>query len=179
MKAKPLILAAGLTLVSSVPAAWAQYRSYDRPYDSNYDQTYQESYRDYGQVTRAAREIQETAASISYQAFRNNRRPDEAEAEALDRLRDLSARARHFQSEVGRYRQDPRHTADDFQALADAFAAAADSLSNVNRRPYVERGMARIAYRLDMLAPYYGQSGDFRERMGYRDDGYRDHDRHH
>src|SRR5207244_3720156 len=109
--AKTLILAAGLTLMGSIPAAQAQYRTYNR-----YDQTYDQRYH-FRQVAHDAREIQETAASISYQAFRNNRRPDEAEAEALDRLRDLSAQARHFQSEIGRYGADPQHSADDFQAL--------------------------------------------------------------
>src|SRR5262249_6097766 len=110
---------------------------------------------------------QSAAATISYQAFRNNRQPDEAEAEALDNLRELSSQARHFQWQVGRSRQDPQHTADDFQALAESFNAAADALSTIDRRPYVERGMSRIAYYLDQLAPYYGQSGDFRARMNY------------
>ncbi|HZF14279.1 MAG TPA: hypothetical protein VFE33_36255 [Thermoanaerobaculia bacterium] len=158
--AKTLILAAGLTLLGSTPAAWAQYRSYDRPY-STYDQNY-------GQMARAAHEIQETAATISYQAFRNNRRPDDDEAQALDRLRELSSQARHYQWEVGRFRQDPQQTMADFQVLANTFDAAADALANLPSRPYVERGMSRIALYLDQLAPYYGQSGDFRIRFNDR-----------
>jgi hypothetical protein len=179
MYAKTLILAAGLTVLGSAPAAFAQYRPYDRPDAPGYDQRYQ----DYGQVTRAARSLQETATSMSYQAYRNNRRPNRDEAEVLQSLRDLAGRARHFQSEVGRYRRDPRHTADDFQALADSFDATASAMRSIDRRPYLDRGMARVAFFLDQLAPFYGRDAEFRARLGYgdrdhdRDDRYRDRER--
>ena len=37
---------------------------------------------------------------------------------------------------------------------------------------YIERGMLRMARLLDELAPYYGQTADFRARFGYGE-GYR------
>jgi hypothetical protein len=184
MYAKTLILTAGLTLLGTVPAAWAQYRTDDRPYPPQTDEQRGPAYGpDYGQVARAAHEIQQTAASINFQAFRNNRRPNDQEAEMLDRLRDLSTRSRHFQAEIARSR-DLQYTVNDFQALADSFDATADAMRVVNRRPYLDQGMARIAYLMNQLAPAYGVNLDFRARLGYGDrdrdrdgDRYRDRDR--
>jgi hypothetical protein len=177
MNAKTLIAAASLTLLSAAPAAWAQYDRYDHN-----DRRYPDS-RQIERVVAEAHQISETATYMSRQAQRYSRRPSGREAEALDRLRDLSNRAIHFEREVGRYRQDPRHTSADFQAMVDSFNYAERAVQRINGRPYVDRGMDRIAGYLDELAPYYGQEAGFRSRYGYRDrdrdgdrnrDGYRD-----
>jgi hypothetical protein len=173
MKAKTLILAASLTVLGTAPAAWAQYDRYDRS-----DRRYPEG--NIERVVTEAHQIAETALSMTRQAERNNRRPDWREAEALGRLRDFASRARRFEAEVNRYRQDRRHTADDFRALVDSYNVAERALRQINGRPYIDRGMDRIAGLMDDLAPYYGREGGFRSRYGYRDrdrDGYRDRDR--
>lgn len=175
MNAKTLIAAASLTLLGAAPAAWAQY---DRNGNDRYDRRYDSAQID--RVVAEAHQISETAVSMSRQAERYGRRQSGREAEALDRLRDLSNRAIHFEREVGRYRQDPRHTSADFQVMVDAFNSAERAVRRINGRPYVDRGMDRIAGYLDELAPYYGQEAGFRSRYGYRDrdrDGYRDRDR--
>src|SRR5207244_11907286 len=112
-KANNLILAASLTLLGTAPAAWAQY-----PYRTyrSYEYRSMESSR----MLQVVHSMDTTAQWMSRMADRNNRRPDDAEAVALDRLHDLSIRARHFEAEVSRYRQDPQHTEDDFQAVVDA-----------------------------------------------------------
>ena len=77
--------------------------------------------------------------------------------------------ARHFEATVEQFRQSPERTSEDFLALVTTFDATADALRTTNRRPYIDRGMAHLARLMDELSPYYGRTGDFRERHGYRD----------
>jgi len=170
MHPKTLILAASLTLLGTAPAAWAQPVTPEHRYP---DATHIE------RVIGVAQDMSRTAAAMSRDADRNNRHPNNEEAAMLDRLHELSSRARHFEAEVEQFRRSPEHTSEDFQALVATFDATADALRTTNRRPYVDRGMAHIARLMDELSPYYGRTGDFRERHGYRDqdDDHRDRDR--
>ncbi len=171
MKARTLLVAASLTLLGTAPAAWAQY---DRP-DSGYRQDQGDRYpgpENMRQVAAEAHQISTIAVSLSRQASRN-RRPSDRELEAMNRLHELADRAVHFEREVGRYRQDPRHTAEDFRSLVEAFNVSERSLREIDRRSYIDRGMDRLAGFMDQLAPYYGQEARF--RSGYGD---RDRDRH-
>jgi uncharacterized membrane protein YccC len=163
MHPKTLILAASLTLLGTAPAAWAQN---DPPPEHRYpDSAHIE------RVIGVAQDMSRTAAYMSREAERNNRRPNDAEGAMLDRLRELTTRAKHFEGTVEQFRQSPERTSEDFQALVSTFDATADALRTTNRRPYIDRGMAHIARLMDELSPYYGRTGDFRERHGYRDQG--------
>ncbi len=161
MHPKTLILAASLTLLGTAPMAWAQPGP---PPEHRYpDSAHIE------RVIGMAQDMSRTAASMTREAERNNRRPNNEEAAMLDRLRELTTRTKHFQSEVERFRQSPERTAEEFQAMVATFDATADALRSTNRRPYVDRGMAHIARLMDDLSPFYGRPADFRERHGYRD----------
>ena len=173
MHSKSLLLAASLTLLGTAPAAWAQSAP-PAPMEHRYpDADHIE------RVIGAAQDMSRTAAAMSRDARHNNRRPNNEEAAMLDRLQELTTRAKHFETEVTQFRRSPEHTAEDFQALVTTFDATADALRTTNRRPYIDRGMAHIARLMDELSPYYGRSADFRERHGYhdQDDDHRDHDR--
>jgi hypothetical protein len=122
-------------------------------------------------VSALAHEIDQTA-SWTYREFaRNNRRPNRDEYRALSSLRDLNRQAAHFHDEVESYRQNPRHTAEDFARLERAFYSTGDALHRIQPRPYVERGMQRIYDQMNELSGYYGR------RAGYGHWGDRDHDR--
>lgn len=171
MRTQTFLLAASLTLLGTAPAAWAQN---DAPEHHYPDAAHIE------RVIGVAQDMSRTAAAMSHQADRNNRKPKDEEAAMLDRLHELASRTKHFEAGVEQFRQSPEHTAEDFQALVSTFDATADALRTTNRRPYVDRGMAHIARLMDELSPYYGRNADFRERHGYHDDGdNRDHDRDH
>jgi hypothetical protein len=167
-----LILTAALAL-SLVPALQAQgyYRNDGRS----------TIFPDVGHLDRVsaiAHQIDETALSITRQYARNNRRPDRDEARALERLRDLSSTAGHFHDQVESYRRDPRHTADDFARLEQAFYAADRSLSRIAPRPYVDNGMNRIHDLMNELGGYYGRRTGHYGAWGHdRYDRDRDHDR--
>jgi hypothetical protein len=159
---KRITVFAALLALSLAPALQAQYRG-NRDRDS-----YRYSYPNSGQMERVAalaHEIDDVATSIRRQAERNNRRPDRDEARMLADLRELDGRASHFHAQVESYRQDPRHTADDFAALEDAFFRLGETLRYVNRRPYIDRGLDRIYPLMNELSRYYGRSGY--DRRGY------------
>ncbi|HEY2293460.1 MAG TPA: hypothetical protein VGM86_22380 [Thermoanaerobaculia bacterium] len=162
-----LILTAALAL-SLVPALQAQ------GYDNR-----RSIFPDTGHLDRVsvvAHQIDETALSISRQYARNNRRPDRDEARALERLRDLSSAAGHFHDQVESYRREPRHTADDFARLEQAFYAADRSLSRIAPRPYVDSGMNRIHDLMNELGGYYGRHAGYYGAWGHDHDQDRDHD---
>jgi hypothetical protein len=169
MKSNTLLLAASLTLLGTAPAAWAQPAPIEHRFP---DSAHIE------RVIGAAQDMSRTATAMSRQADRNNRRPDHEEGAVLDRLHELTTRAKHFEAQVTQFRQSPEHTSEDFQALVATFDVTADALRATNRRPYIDRGMAHIARLMDELSPYYGRNADFRERHGYHDsdDDHRDHD---
>ena len=171
MHRKTFILAASLTLLGTAPMAFAQEAP---PPEHRYPDT-----AHIERVIGVAQDMSRTSAAMSRQADRNNRKPNGDEAAMLDRLHELNTRAKHFETEVEQFRQSPEHTADDFQALVATFDATADALRTTNRRPYIDRGMAHIARLMDELSPYYGRTGDFRERHGYRDQDDRPMDRDH
>lgn len=169
------VIATALFALALAPALQAQYRG-------NRD-SYRYSYPNTGQMERVAvlaHEIDDVATSIRRQAERNNRRPDRDEARMLADLRALDGRASHFHAQVESYRQDPRHTADDFAALEESFFRLGETLRYVNRRPYIDRGLDRIYPLLNELSRYYGRSGDDRrgsdrygqDRYGYGRDRY-------
>jgi len=158
------MIAAALLALALAPALQAQYRG---NYGGNRD-SYRNAYPNSGQMERVAalaHEIDDAATAIRRQAERNNRRPDRDEARMLSDLRELDGRASHFHRQVESYRQDPRHTADDFAALEDAFFRLGDTLRYVNRRPYVDRGLDRIYGLMNELSRYYGRSSY--DRRGY------------
>ncbi|HEX9942015.1 MAG TPA: hypothetical protein VGG03_08365 [Thermoanaerobaculia bacterium] len=167
------VITAALLALSLAPALQAQ-RWGDR--DSN-----RYRYPQSGQMERVAvlaHEIEDVAASIHRQAARNNRRPDRDVARVLADLHQLEERADHFHGQVESYRQDPRHTRDDFAALEEAFYETADSLRYIQPRPYIDRGMDRIYDLMNELSRYYGRSGygrwgdRGRDRYGYGHDRY-------
>ena len=188
MRSTTLIATAALAL-SLTSAAQAQWSN-----------RYPDRGRNNSRVSELAYEIEATATSIYREAARNNRRPDRDEARVLSDLRELEARAREFRQEVrdGRWydrrydrrddrydrrdnRRDAREDARDYDRLADAFYATADSLRYIDRRPYIDRGMDRIYTLLGEVSRYYGGSRNDRwgSGRGWRDyDGRYGRDRH-
>lgn len=121
-----------------------------------------------------AHEIDEIAGEMRQRTERSNRRPDRYVAHVLGDLHDLAAAANHFHREVESYRQDPRHTRDDYRELTTAFDAVRASLSYIDPRSYIDRGMRRIAVNLAQLDDYYG----YGDRYGRGDRGRSDRDRY-
>lgn len=177
----PLILTALLAL-SLAPALRAQgYHQEDRRYDDRrQDDRYSyNAYPDYGHMDRVsaiAHEIDETATVIRREFERNNRRPDRAEARAIEQLRDLNRSADRFHEATESYRREPRRTARTFAALEQDFNDVARSLRRINRRPYVDRGMARIYNLMSELGGYYGRRSGYYGTWGH--DRYDSHDRY-
>lgn len=185
MRSTTLIATAALalTLTSAAHAQWNRYPDRGRS----------------GSVPELAYEIEATATSIYREAARNNRRPDRDEARVLSNLRTLESRAREFRQEVrdsrwddrrydryDRYdrrdnRRDYRENARDYDRLADAFYATAESLRYIERRPYIDRGMDRIYHLLGEVSRYYGGNDrwGWDNRRGWRDrDGHYGRDRY-
>ena len=181
MRSTTLIATAALAL-SLTSAAQAQWSN-----------RYPDRGRNNSRVSELAYEIEATATSIYREAARNNRRPDRDEARVLSNLRELENRAQEFRQEVrdGRWgnrryddrydrrddrrydRRDSREDARDYDRLADAFYATADSLRYINRRPYIDRGMDRIYVLLREVSQSYGGN----DRWGWSDRrGWRDYD---
>jgi hypothetical protein len=143
--------------------------------------------RSTGRVSELAYEIEATASSIYREAARNNRRPDRNESRVLSNLRELEDRAQEFRQEVRdgrgydrrddrRYdrrddRRDSREDARDYDRLADAFYATAESLRYIDRRPYIDRGMDRIYVLLSEVSRQYGGNDrwGWSSRGGWRD----------
>ncbi|MBW8878301.1 MAG: hypothetical protein JF614_25335 [Acidobacteria bacterium] len=155
MRRTTLITAALLALLLA-PALQAQYGGYRNP------DRYGNRYPDYGHMDRVsylAHQLDETARNIYRQAARNNRRPDQYEAQMLDDLRQLAGNAAHFHDEVEGNRQNPRHTANDFARLEESFNQLGLTMQSVRPRPYVDRGMERIYNLMTELSRYYGGNG--------------------
>lgn len=172
MKLTPWITAAALTL-GLTSAVQAQYRGYPS------DQTYSYGSWNGDQAYALAHQVDETSSWVYRQAVRNNRRPNRDEARALAALYQLNAAASHFHGEVASYRRDPRHTANDFARLVSAYDSATEALRWIEPRPYIDRGMDRIADSLTQMSPFYGRTYDRyhgRGRDWDRHDRY-DHDR--
>ena len=170
----PLILTAVLAL-SLAPALQAQgYRQDDRRYDDRY--SVYPDYRHMDRVSAIAHEIDQTATSIRREFERNNRRPDRAEARAIEQLRDLNRSADRFHDATESYQRDPRRTARTFSTLESAFNDAARSMRRIPNRPYVDRGMERIYNLMSELGGYYGRRSGYYGTWGH--DRYDDHDRH-
>ena len=66
----------------------------------------------------------------------------------------LDKRAKHFHRQVERYRNDPRHTEQDFQALADAYYRALDELHHMDR--HVRDDFRDVEAHMHTLMDYYG-----------------------
>jgi len=167
MKLTPWITAAALALGLS-PAVQAQYRG---GYPSS-EQTYSYDSWNGDQAYALAHQVDETSNWVYRQAVRNNRRPNRDEARALAALSQLTAAASHFHGEVASYRRDPRHTANDFARLVSAYDNATEALRWIEPRPYIDRGMDRIADSLTQMSPFYGRTYDRYHGHG------RDWDRH-
>lgn len=152
-----------LLALSLAPALQAQYRD-DRDQDRyRYDSRYGRGQR----IDAVADEIADVAYSIRREYERNNRRPDRDEARVLSDLRDLDARASRFRDQLG-YRQSRNNG--EFAALEDAYFDLAESLRYISPRPYVDRGMDRIADLMREASRYYGR--DSRGGRGSRYDRY-------
>jgi hypothetical protein len=161
-----------LLALSIAPALQAQgYRQDARRY--SYPET-----RHVSRLAAIANEIEQNATYIRREFERNNRRPDNAEARAIDTLNQLNAEADRFHDEVERYRRSPRRSADEFAALERAFNTAERSLRRIDRRPYVDRGMVRIYSLMNELSGYYGRRANYYGTWDHdRNDRDRDHDR--
>jgi hypothetical protein len=162
-----------------------QYQNHQYP-----DQRYQNQYQDQNdrypdaehidRVSELAHAIDETATYIHRQFERNNRRPNPAEAQAMEYLHALNDRAAHFHDEVESNQENPRHTVRDFAALEDAFNDAVMALRQTPRRSYVDRGMVRIYTLMNELAGYYGHRTGHYGTWGHpRYDHDRDHRGYH
>lgn len=174
MRSAKLLLTALLVLTMS-SAAMADSDRYDRSDRSDRYDRY--GRYDGERVMVLAHEVDEIAASIYRQAAANNRRPDREEARMLNSLRELAREADQFHRGVERYRRDSRSTTRNFEDLVDAFYRTGDALRRVNRRPYVDRGMDRIAGLLSEISRGYGFNDRY-DRWSYgRDDRY-GHDRY-
>ena len=173
MRRTTKLMTTALLALTIAPALQAQgYRQDPRRY--SYPET-----RHVSRLAAIAHDIEQNATYIRREFERNNRRPDNAEARAIDNLNRLNAEADRFHDEVERYRRSPRRSADEFAALERAFNATERSLRRIDRRPYVDRGMVRIYTLMNELSSYYGR------RAGYygtwdrdRRDDDRDHDRY-
>lgn len=173
MRRTTKLMTTALLALSIAPALQAQgYRQETRRY--SYPET-----RHVSRVAAIAHEIEQNATYIRREFERNNRRPDNAEARAIDTLNQLNAEADRFHDEVERYRQSPRRSADEFASLERAFNVTERSLRRIDRRPYVDRGMVRIYTLMNELSSYYGRrSGYYGTWDRDRRDGDRDHDRY-
>ena len=177
MRRTTKLMTTALLALSIAPALQAQgYRQDDRRQDPRY--SYPET-RHVNRLAAIAHEIEQNATYIRREFERNNRRPDNAEARAIDTLNQLNAEADRFHDEVERYRRSPRRSADEFAALERAFNSTERSLRRIDRRPYVDRGMVRIYTLMNELSSYYGRrSGYYGTWDRDRRDGDRDHDRY-
>ena len=173
------VIAATLLTLSLAPALQAQnrdYRDQDRyRYDSRNDRN--------DRRTAIAHEIEDVAYSIRREYERNNRRPDREEARVLQDLRQLHSLAARFEDQAD-YRSNRRNAGDEFAALEDAYFDLSESLRYISPRPYVDRGMDRIADLMSDLSRYYGRDsrqGRYRRQGGWHDrygrDGRYDRDR--
>ena len=161
-----------LLTLSLAPALQAQYRDNRGGYPDQ-DRYRNDSRYGRGQIDAVADELADVAYSIRREYERNNRRPDRGEARVLYGLRELDNRAHHFQSQVdygNRGSRQNRHSDDDFGALENAYFDLAESLRSISPRPYVDRGMDRIADLMRDLSRYYGRDG--RDGRGSRYDRY-------
>lgn len=177
MKTAPLFATALVTfsLSCALQAAPQRYPDRDRYDRDRYDRRYDRY--DGGRVSVLAHEVEEVADSIHREAARNNRRPDRDEARMLQALRSLSNRADSFHDQVEDHRREPRRTEREFEALLDTFYGTSNVLRYVEPRPYIDRGMDRIAGLLGELSRYYGndQYGRWGRDRGWRGYGRRDH----
>jgi len=179
MKITPWIAAIALT-VGLAPAVRAQYGQYDQhdQHDQqgrdhrDHDQQDQQDQQGNGswqygapsqnwhadRVSALAHEIDETATNIHEQAERHNRRPDRAEARALAELHQLNDAASRFHEQLEQNRAEYSHTRDDFAELISAYNQTVEALRYIRPRPYVDRGMNRIAADMNTISRYYGRS---------------------
>lgn len=89
------------------------------------------------QLERAAHHVRESA-----------RRHDSGALDALEK------RAKHFHRQVERYRNEPPHTEQDFQALADAYYLALDELHHMDR--HIQDDFRDVEACMHTLMDYYG-----------------------
>ena len=163
MRRTTKLMTTAILALSIAPALQAQPQDRYQPRD-RYQERGRYSYpetRHVNRVAAIANEIEQNATYIRREFERNNRRPDNAEARAIDTLNQLNAEADRFHDEVERYRRSPRRSADEFAALERAFNVTERSLRRIDRRPYVDRGMVRIYTLMNELSSYYGR------RSGY------------
>ena len=152
------VFAAALLTLSLAPALQAQYRDNRDQYRDQYrdqDRYRYDSRNDRG--TAISHEIEDVAYSIRREYERNNRRPDRDEARALYGLRELHTRAARFEQQVD-YRSNRRNAGDELAALENAFFDLSESLRYISPRPYVDRGMDRIAGLMSELSRSYGRN---------------------
>jgi hypothetical protein len=175
-------MTAALLALLLAPALQAQ-RPYDTPGRYDRPDGPPGSYPDFRHMDRVAylaHQLDDTARAIYRQASRNNRRPDQYEAQMLNDLNQLYGQAAHFHDEVETNRRNPHHTANDFARLEQAFNQLGVTMQSVRPRPYIDRGMERIYNLMTELSRYYGGRGY--SRWGHyghdRGDRYDDHDRY-
>jgi hypothetical protein len=189
-------MTASLLALLLAPALKAQDPNY--PQDRNYPQDHRDQnldrhddhrgpgdnfpeFRRMDRVAYLAHQLDDTARGIYRQAARNNRRPDQYEAQMLNDLNQLYGQAAHFHDEVESNRRNPRHTANDFARLEQSFNQLGVTMQSVRPRPYIDRGMERIYNVMTELSRYYGGQGYSRWGHYGHDRGDRgdDHGDHH
>jgi hypothetical protein len=128
-------------------------------------------------------EVHEQARRLEREALRAFRRAEarlhrrsSAEEAALRALSELSYEARHFRQQVTHGRYSPRHTGDDFEALAVAFERAARWTDRLRNASLLRHDFGRVARAFDRLAyafngPAYRSGRLNRGRVVIRRDG--------
>lgn len=164
-------IATALLALSLTPALQAQYGAQDR---------YRNDSRRSDRTEAIAREIEQVSTTIRREYERNNRRPDRSEARVLQGLRELDARADQFYNQVDYRSANRRRAGDEFARLESSFFDLSESLRYISARPYVDRGMDRIADLMSDLSRYYGhdnRADRYRRNGGWHDRYGRDDDR--
>lgn len=128
-------------------------------------------------VKSLAHEVDERAAHAYEQMLRDSHHGDYRESRALEDLREFSARARHFHSQIEDRSRNPdsSHTRRDYDGLVWAFKRAHDSLQWAHPTPHVQEDFDAAARAVRELDRYYIGDGDGHDDHGGHD---RDHDDH-
>ncbi len=95
------------------------------------------------------------------------------EEAGLRRLHDLEDQSRHFHRQIERYRRDPWHTEDDFEALWVAFLRAQEAMHSIHPDRHIDRDFRRVEVLMDELLFFY-DDGSYHGRTDGR---YRSHRR--
>lgn len=131
MRARTILLGAVVVAGTTATAAWA-----DHPEVSQMPR-----------VLAAAHDLEKAAHHVRENVDRHHRRV----------FQDLEKKAKHFHRQVERYRSDPRHTEDDFDALVHAYDHAVQQLHHMDH--HVQDDFRGVEASMHALMDFYGYAG--------------------